>query len=160
MSDQSPEDFERINFSQLIDESAAESAVFDDTEASQNYQKLLNHPWAVAITWFACLLVGLLLTLGSPASYEPVGSRSGTVRLNVALYHVAHRVETYRQYTGSLPDYLEADWHETQAIEYKVVDGRYQLTAREGELTIVYQQGDNAEALLFADRGARVGDNE
>ena len=160
MSNESPADFERINFGQLIHESAAESSVFEDIADSQNQPRLLNHPWVVMITWSVCLLVGLLFMLSSPASLEPVGSRSGAVRLNVALYHVAHRVETYRQYTGSLPDYLEADWHETQAIDYEVVEGRYQLTAREGELTMVYRQGDNAEALLFADRGARVGDSE
>jgi hypothetical protein len=133
MSNTEHDDDATLDFDELIRASALESAQHADSASSPSRARLINHPIALILVWCASL-------------------RSGATRLGVALYHVAHRVETYRQLIGSLPDYLEPQWHEAGLVEYNVIEDRYQLIAREGDLMMTYRQGESAGQLLFAGR--------
>ncbi len=68
----------------------------------------------------ASLLLGALISIDSMHTTERVGSRGAEVQLGVALYHFAHRVETYKHRTGHLPDYPEPQWQESGEVEYRV----------------------------------------
>ncbi|MFT7685262.1 MAG: hypothetical protein ACI9FB_000605 [Candidatus Azotimanducaceae bacterium] len=142
-------DVEYIDFATLIQASGAESSeALGDPATALPW---VNHPREIVVTWLLCLLFGWGFLIQSPYPQKTIGERGVMTRLGIAVYHVAHRVETYRQYTGGLPDYLEPEWHETEKVEYQVVDGQYLLTAREGDRIMTYRQGQNPDALLFAD---------
>jgi len=152
MSNAEHDDNATLDLDELIRASARESAQHADSASSPSQAPLINHPIALIIIWCASLLIGALSLAAHQNEDDVIGQRSGATRLGVALYHVAHRVETYRQFTGSLPDYLEPQWHEADLVEYKVIEGRYQLVAREGDLVMTYRQGESAGELLFAGR--------
>jgi len=151
MSDPS-EKLHNIDFDNLILESEQDSEL-DDTLSESTQTKARRTPRLVVIfTWIASLLVGVLITMDSPHPTERIGTRSADVQLGVALYHLAHRVESYQERTGSLPDYLEPDWQESAQVEYSVVDGQYQLVARAGKFVRKYSQGQDPETLLFGEQ--------
>jgi hypothetical protein len=158
MSNAEHDDDATLDFDELIRASALESAQHADSASSPSQAPLINHPIALILIWCASLLIGALSLAANQNEDDVIGQRSGATRLGVALYHVAHRVETYRQFTGSLPDYLEPQWHEAGLVEYKVIEGRYQLIAREGDLVMTYRQGESAGQLLFAGRSRQLAD--
>jgi hypothetical protein len=158
MSNAAHDDDATLDFDELIRASALESAQYADSTLSPSQAPLINHPIALILIWCASLLIGALSLAAHQNEDDVIGQRSGATRLGVALYHVAHRVETYRQFTGSLPDYLEPQWHEAGLVEYTVIEGRYQLIAREGDLVMTYRQGESAGQLLFVGRSRQFTD--
>jgi len=158
MSNAEHDDDATLDFDELIRASAQESARYADSASPPPQAPLINHPIALILIWCASLLIGALSLAANQNEDEVIGQRSGATRLGVALYHVAHRVETYRQFTGSLPDYLEPQWHEAGLVEYNVIEGRYQLIAREGDLVMTYRQGESAGELLFVGRSRQLTD--
>jgi hypothetical protein len=159
MSNAAHDDDATLDFDELIRASALESAQYADSTLSPSQAPLINHPIALILIWCASLLIGALSLAAHQNEDDVIGQRSGATRLGVALYHVAHRVETYRQFTGSVPDYLEPQWHEAGLVEYKVIEGRYQLIAQEGDLVMTYRQGESAGQLLFAGRSRQLTDS-
>ncbi|XOV86924.1 MAG: hypothetical protein ACFHX7_18405 [Pseudomonadota bacterium] len=109
---------------------------------------LFNHPWGVGFSWLLCVVVALFLYESPLPRERSVGARSVETDLSVAMYHVAHRVETYRRFTGNLPEFLDPAWSESENVEYVLTDTGYELIGKQGGLEITYHQGDNPEALL------------
>lgn len=139
----------------LIQQSADEDPDFLDTvEEQPSTRALLNHPQQVLMAWVFSLTIALIFVLGPALWRQDVGVRSVDVRLNAALYHVAYRVEVYRNINGQLPDYLEDHWSRSGQIEYHVGPQGYQLTGRLGDHELIYREGENPESLIqhFASR--------
>lgn len=151
MPDKQDEKVEAVfNLDALIQASAEEDTELVGTNAleSEQFSPQISHPVAIIIAWLLCLSVGMIFWLDPLPQQRDLGVRSIETRLSVAMYHVAHRVETYRRFTGSLPDYLDPDWSESQRVEYVRHDDGYQLVGKEGEYTLEYRQGDDPEALI------------
>ena len=110
--------------------------------------QMLNHPLPVIASWTLLIIVILTLTLTPLPREEELGIRSVETRVSVAMYHAAHRVETYRKLTGHLPDYLEPEWSEAETIQYERLDSGYRITGKEAALTLTYDEGDDSERLL------------
>jgi hypothetical protein len=147
MSEQDPFDLKK-----LIEASEIESrSTPDDIAAagdSPTHQPMINQRIIVAFSWIACGLVAAFMYLSPAYPVREPGAQSIEKRLGTAVYHAAHRVETYRRNTGSLPEYLEPEWHEGESVSYEIVDARYVLTGRMGDLTIIYSEGEDPEKLL------------
>ncbi|MCB1646907.1 MAG: hypothetical protein KDI36_15715 [Pseudomonadales bacterium] len=133
----------------LIRQSANEN--LDDIGLSDDkvvVEPFCNHPWVVAFSWLLCAVVALFLYESPLPRERSVGSRSVETNLSVAMYHVAHRVETYQRYTGHLPEFLDPAWSESENVGYALTEMGYELTGKEGGLEIIYRQGDDPEELL------------
>ena len=144
---------------ELIRESAAENleAIEPlDSEVNDKPGTLVNHPWTLLFSWLLSISVFVSFYLAPLPKQHDLGTRSVETRISVAMYHVAHHVETYRKQTGELPDYLENDWQESQNIEYRIGPSGYELTGRSGEFERRYQEGTDPEQLLLT-RSKRTG---
>ena len=138
---------------QLIRESAAENLDTlepDHSQISGTPLPLVNHPWALLFSWLLCFTVIVFFFLAPLPKQHDLGTRSVETRVSVAMYHVAHHIETYRQRTGRLPDYLETSWQESQDVEYRVGSNGYELIGRSGEFKRTYQEGMDPERLLLS----------
>ena len=134
----------------LIQEAAQESIHDDDVNSVDNEgDSFFNYPAPVSVSWVLCLFTAITFYIYPLPANDQRVSRSVTTQLGVAMYHVAHRVESYRQMTGGLPDYLDPDWQESTAVTYRLTSEGYVLEGRLGELKLTYRQGENAEKLIF-----------
>jgi hypothetical protein len=141
----------------LINKAANEdlAALESETVETNDTEKLFNHPWMVAFSWMLCLSVSVYLYLEPLPNQEDLGVRSVETRLNVAMYHVAYQVESFRNQTGQLPDYLEDEWNESAKVEYKIGANGYELHGRSGEFELLYLEGQDPEQLIgYATRKA------
>jgi hypothetical protein len=137
---------------ELISQAATEDlAVLEpETIRPDEARKLVNHPWAIVFSWLLCLSVSVFYYLEPLPKQHDLGIRSVETRLNVAMYHVAHHVESFRNETGHLPDYLEDGWNESDSVEYRIGSDGYELIGRSGELELVYLEGQDPEGLIHA----------
>ena len=137
---------------ELISQSAAESYLDPekDSQASSSLREmpLFNHPWAVIFAWLFCLSVVLFHWLEPIPKTHDLGVRSVEARLGIAVYHLAHHVETYRQRTGHLPDFIDEDWQESEVVSYHLGEDGYEITGRTGEFELVYREGDDPQGLI------------
>lgn len=108
----------------------------------------LNHPMEVLLAWLLCLAIAGYYFLGSADSQQDLGIRSVDNRLSVALYHVAYRVEVYRNVNGQLPDFIEDHWAYSDMIDYTQDTSGYILTGELGEHQMVYREGEDPERLI------------
>ena len=136
----------------LIRQSASENLGEDDGAVSAGEDTgssaLLNHPWVVLFAWLFCASLILYYHLEPLPKQHDLGVRSVETRLGIAVYHVAHRVESYRQQTGHLPDYLLDEWQESSTVSFEPGEKGYVIYGRMGELEIVYHEGDDPEPLI------------
>ena len=139
------------DFESLIQAVASQAPDDDEAEGVQaSKPPVFNYPGVVAASWAGFVLIAVLLALfPMPGGGQPA-SRSIEIRLGVAMYHMAHRIESYNQQQGSLPDYLEADWQESNDVEYRRTETGYVLEGQLGQYSLVYRRGDNAELLLHS----------
>ena len=136
----------------LIRESAAEdldALEHEHRQVSGKPRSLVNHPWTLLFSWLLCLSVIVFFYMTPLPKQYDLGTRSVEARISVAMYHVAHHVETYRKQTGRLPDFLEKDWQEFKDVEYRIGPVGYELIGRSGEFERTYQEGMNPELLLL-----------
>ena len=138
---------------ELISKAATED--FDSLEPETSRpedtrEPLVNHPWTIAFSWLLCLSIAMFYYLEPLPKQHDLGIRSVETRLNVAMYHTAHHVESFRKRTGQLPDYLEDSWNESDNIEYSRSADGYQLIGRSGELELTYLEGQDPEGLLHS----------
>ena len=140
---------QKIDFDNLILESEKDPDLQYPAQGEMLAKQHIVAKPVILVTWLASLILGALITMDSIHTTERVGSRGAEVQLGVALYHLAHRVETYKHRTGNLPDYLEPQWQESGEVEYRVTDGRYHLSANAGGFVREYSQGQDPELLLF-----------
>ena len=157
MSDKK-EMLQNIDFDNLILESEKDPDLEYPAQGEMLAKRRIAPKPMILVIWLASLLLGALITMDSIHTTERVGSRGAEVQLGVALYHLAHRVETYKDRTGNLPDYLEPQWQESGEVEYRVTNGRYHLSANAGGFVREYSQGEDPELLLFKVR--RLGQQE
>ena len=108
----------------------------------------MNHPVAVLFAWLLCMAVASVFWLDPLPKQHDLGVRSVETRVAVAMYHVAHRVETYRRYVGQLPDYLYPEWNESNLVEYRMSGGHYELVSRVGPYEYHFREGDDPEVLI------------
>ena len=119
MSDKK-ETLQNIDFDNLILESAQDADLeYVASGETLSKRSIVAKP-LILINCIASLLLGALISIDSMHTTERVGSRGAEVQLGVALYHFAHRVETYKHRTGHLPDYPEPQWQESGEVEYRV----------------------------------------
>lgn len=136
----------------LINQAAAER--FEDeatpatTDKTAGQVALLNHPWAALFAWLFCASIITYQLLEPLPKQHDLGVRSTDTRLGIAVYHVAHRVESYRRETGHLPDFLLDDWQESDAVTYEQGDEGYVITGQAGDLRIVYREDDDPQRLI------------
>ena len=142
---------------QLIHASANEDLDALEERPTQQQALRFHRPLTVVLGWVVCLMIAAYMVTHPLAEQSSVGSKGLATKLSISIYHVAHRIETYRQFTGHLPDYLDPAWQESQAVDYQLTDAGYELVGKSGDLTITYQQGDDAEALIhyFGRQGAQ-----
>lgn len=137
------------NLQSLIDASEIETVNADAVENTLRDAPIpMTQRWVIAGVWMLCLIVALGYWQLPVASQHDLGARSVETRVNVAMYHAAHRVETYRQYHGQLPDYLDPAWLESREITYERMDNSYEIVGEAGEYRRSFRRGDDAEALL------------
>jgi hypothetical protein len=142
---------EPFDLQKLIAESEAESKAAPDNYPADGEvvtKAYMHQPMLIAFSWLICTIVAIFLYLTPAYPVRSPGAQSIDSRLRIAIYHAAHRVETYRRDTGSLPEYFEPGWHEGRRVAYEVINGRYVITGRIGDLTITYTEGDDPETLL------------
>lgn len=120
------------------------------SQISDTPSSLINHPWALLFSWLLYFSVIVFFFLAPLPKQHDLGTRSVETRVSVAMYHVAHHIETYRQRTGSLPDYLDTSWQESLDVEYRVGSNGYELIGRSGEFERTYQDGMDPERLLLS----------
>ncbi len=133
----------------LIQASAAEDLdLLEPASRVTNREPRLNRPGFVILAWLLAMTVGLSINLNPPWEAFHAGTKSVEVRTSIAMYHLVHRIETYRQRTGHLPDYLDATWSESAGLDYRRTEDGYTVTGRLGELVLEFERGDDPESLL------------
>ncbi len=148
MTEQDPFDLENLIRASEIESRSVEQERDSNGNLSMRGKAHINQPIIVAFSWFLCAIVAGFMYLAPAYPKRAPGAESLEKRLGTAVYHAAHRVETYHRRTGSLPDYLDPDWHEGQHVSYEIVDGHYLITGQIGDLIIEYNEGENPEELL------------
>lgn len=135
--------------SELIRLSATEdfSAELHESELAQA-PHLINHLPAFVISWFFCLAVAVFFVIEPLPKQHDLGLRSVETRVSVAMYHMAHRVESYRKEMGALPVYLEEGWQESDEVQYEITEAGYVITGRSGEFELIFREGDDPEKLI------------
>lgn len=138
---------------ELISLSADEK--FDDASgeatglSDESGGRLFNHPWAAVFAWLLCLSVFTYHYLEPLPKQHDLGVRSVEARLSIAVYHLAHRVESYRLETGHLPDYLFEAWQESDDVTYASGPDGYEITGRAGQFELVFREGDDPQGLIY-----------
>jgi hypothetical protein len=146
MSDQQPQNKE---FEALIAASAKEQYSPElAPPLTREKNRHFNHLNAVIAIWSAVFVAIFLLYISPPAPTKHPGIRSTEIRVSTAIYHVAHRIETYRKFHGVLPTYLAPEWHEANQVSYQPDGDVYVLTGREGNVERTYVSGEDPEQLL------------
>jgi len=135
---------------QAAEERFDDSAGATSIEAPVDKPALLNHPWAALFAWLFCASIITYQLLEPLPKQHDLGVRSNDTRLGIAVYHVAHNVESYRQQTGHLPDFLMDGWQESDAVTYELRDDGYVITGRTGELEIIFREGDDSQRLIHS----------
>jgi hypothetical protein len=139
---------------ELISASAHETFPTEETNADTPHPKL-NHQWVVLLSWVTCACIAGVLYSYPVHDESDLGIRSKDVRLGVAMYHVAHRIESYRYMSGALPEFLDDSWGDldrfsegSDAILYEKSGNGYTLHGEAGNLRVRFKDGDNPEQLL------------
>ena len=148
MTEQDPFNLENLIRASEIESAAVQEELDSNGNLPAQRRVYIKQPVIVAFSWFICVTVAVFMYLVPAYPNRAPGGESIEKRLGTAVYHAAHRVETYRRKTGSLPDYLDPDWHEGRHVSYEVVNDHYIITGQLGDLTIRYAEGENPEALL------------
>jgi hypothetical protein len=96
----------------------------------------------------APFMIGLLillagLTIGNlrPAAPPPADDDEAAARFTI--YLTAETIEAYRDSAGTLPSGLEQVGLADDDLTYAVRDGSYTLTARVGDATVTYVDGED-----------------
>ena len=141
----------------LIEASAREETSSYDSALHEELSpgNRLNHPYSVLAAWCFCFFLSAVFYFNPLIEREDLGSRSMEAQLGVAMYHVAHRVETYRIVSGQLPDYIDDSWGDldkffegSDTVEYLREGDSYTLHGQAGMLKVTFRRGDNPEDLL------------
>jgi hypothetical protein len=133
----------------LIQQAAIEKSDLSESGTDDSPNKTrFNQPVPVLLSWCLCLLIVLFVYLYPLPDNHHIADRSAQIQMRVAMYHLAHRIETYREVTGKLPEFIEPEWHESQSVEYKNTADGYLLRGRKGEFGLIYHEGDDPEQLI------------
>lgn len=138
------------DLSELIRLAATEEMQPDlvQNEAGQANDRLVHHLPVLLIAWMFCFAAGAFFVLEPLPKQHDLGIRAVQTRVSIAMYHTAHRVESYRKQTGALPAYLESEWQEAEEVRYETTPDGYVITGKSGEFELVYREGDDPEILL------------
>lgn len=136
---------------EALDEALSSVTPLPERESLQPASSV-NYPTSIALAWLLLVIVAAFLYL-NPLPAEPdAGIRSIDTRLGASLYHLAYHIESHRQETGELPEYLEPEWTDLDSVQYTKTEIGYLLRGQLGNLDLSYRSGDNPE-LLLARRG-------
>lgn len=108
---------------------------------------------------FNLTILALYLLIAPPAwvTVNPItapDSVSQNESLRLAMYLQAKRIEAYQLVNGELPPNLEAAGSPMPGVEYLPQgNGRYQLTAAEGDQALVYDSLESADDFIAAAAG-------
>ena len=133
---------------QSADESFDEHFSGSDGEAATSSEAHFNHPAAAIFAWLLCASLLSYHYLEPLPKPHDLGIRSVEARLSIAVYHLAYRIESYRQRTGHLPDYVFEDWQESDDVQYSLGDQGYVIQGQIGQFELVFKEGDNPQQLI------------